>query len=102
MRIEILVYTLTWILCYAIIQNSYARYRRQSVAYDVDDYTDTAKRKINYISICGIALLWVAFNAFITTTHPITGGDRMNIYDISSCAEELNIFYLNNSIGVIR
>lgn len=78
MRIEIFIYTLTWMLCYVIIQSNYSRFRRQYANYELDDFADITKKKINYISICDITLLWVAFNAFITMMHPITGGDRMN------------------------
>ena len=78
MRIEILIYTVTWVICYFIIQQNYARRLRFLTNSGQNDNIEFAKNKISYASMVAVTLLWVLFNAYITSTHPITGGDRMN------------------------
>lgn len=81
MKIELLAYTITWLLSYILIKIDYNQYlRKYNYMHAASDYyvNSQYKKKIRIITILLVALIWVGFNTFLTSLHPVMGNDWIN------------------------
>lgn len=84
MKVELLAYTITWILSYFVIELNYNGYLQkynnspETSINDKDLGSNTYKNKISNTSIVIVALIWVVFNIYITALHPVISGDWIN------------------------
>lgn len=75
MKIELIAYTITWTLSCWMIYFNYKSYRAKYYAFESNSFY---RRKISNITIFLVAIIWVCFNIYITTIHPVISDDWVN------------------------
>lgn len=80
MKVELVAYSITWLSSLLIIWLDYQRYVKNIKRQPEGNFSEDDRYiyKIHMGTIIFVALIWVGFNIFITTLHPVMGDDWVN------------------------